>query len=132
MPDRAPVHGGDHRLPRESGGAQPTRHGQGPMTPAVFVDRDRALIEEVGYLDNVDRLALFPWSVDAVRLLNDAGFKVVVVSNQAGVARGFFRETFVRDVQRILDGLLAAGGARVDGWYYCPHHPDAPLAQYRQ
>lgn len=100
--------------------------------PAVFLDRDGTLVEEVGYLDRLDRLQLFPWSIDSIRLLNRAGFRVVVVTNQAGVARGFFGESFVVDVQRALDERFAAAGARVDGWYYCPHHPDAPLPQYRQ
>ncbi len=102
------------------------------MKAAVFLDRDGTLIEEVGYLDRLDRLSLFPWSIDAVRLLNRAGFPVVVVSNQAGVARGFFPESFVLEVQREIDGLVAAAGGRIDGWYYCPHHPDAPLPAYRQ
>ncbi|MGE5361377.1 MAG: D-glycero-alpha-D-manno-heptose-1,7-bisphosphate 7-phosphatase [Bacteroidales bacterium] len=102
------------------------------MTPAVFLDRDGTLIEEVGYLDALDRIVVFPWSIDAIRALNDAGFKVVVVSNQAGVARGFFGEAFVKEVHRSLDRRIVAGGARVDGWYYCPHHPDAPLSEYRQ
>ena len=101
------------------------------MTPAVFLDRDGTLIEEVGYLDRLDRLELFPWSVDAVRLLNRAGFRVVVVTNQAGVARGFFDERFVAETHRLLEEKLAAGGARIDGYYYCPHHPDAPLEAYR-
>ncbi len=102
------------------------------MKRAVFLDRDGTLVEEVGYLDRLDRLSLFPWSIDAVRLLNRAGFPVVVVSNQAGVARGFFPESFVLEVQREIDGLVAAAGGRIDGWYYCPHHPDAPLPAYRQ
>ena len=99
---------------------------------AVFLDRDGTLVEEVGYLDRLDRLQLFPWSIDAVRLLNRAGFKVVVVSNQAGVARGFFGEPFVREVQDAIDAPVQAAGGRIDGWYYCPHHPDAPVARYRQ
>ncbi len=99
---------------------------------AVFLDRDGTLIEEVGYLDRLDRLRLFPWSLDAVRLLNRAGFAVVVVSNQAGVARGFFGEEFVEEVRRHVDARAAAAGARIDGWYHCPHHPDAPVARYRR
>jgi D-glycero-D-manno-heptose 1,7-bisphosphate phosphatase len=101
-------------------------------SPAVFLDRDGTLVEEVGYLDRLERLRLFPYSIDAVRLLNRAGFKVVVVSNQAGVARGFFGEPFVLDVQRKVDADMAAAQGRIDGWYYCPHHPDAPLVAYRQ
>ncbi len=99
---------------------------------AVFLDRDGTLIEEVGYLDRLDRMRLFPWSIDAVRLLNRAGFAVVVVSNQAGVARGFFEEAFVEQVRRDIDARVAAAGGRIDGWYYCPHHPDATLPQYRR
>jgi D-glycero-D-manno-heptose 1,7-bisphosphate phosphatase len=98
----------------------------------VFLDRDGTLIEEVGYLDRLDRLRLFPWSIDSVRILNRAGFAVVVVSNQAGVARGFFDEAFVLEVQREIDARAAAAGARIDGWYYCPHHPDAPVPLYRR
>ena len=101
------------------------------MRPAVFLDRDGTLNEEVGYLDRLDRLALFPWSVDAVRLLNRQGFAVVVVTNQAGVARGFFEESFVHEVHQHIDRRLADGGARVDGYYYCPHHQDATVAAYR-
>ncbi len=102
------------------------------MRPCVFLDRDGTLIEEVGYLDRLERLQLFPWSIDAVRLLNQAGFVVAVVSNQAGVARGFFPDAFVQEVAGEIDRRVAAGGGRIDGWYHCPHHPDAPLAEYRQ
>ena len=101
------------------------------MRPAVFLDRDGTLIEEVGYLDRLERLSLFPWTVDAVRLLNRAGLPVVVVSNQAGVARGFFDESFVHELHRHLDERLAAGGARINRYYFCPHHPDAPVQKYR-
>src|SRR5512139_3702717 len=93
--------------------------------PAVFVDRDGTLLEEVGYLDRLERLALFPYSVDAVRLLNRAGFRVVVITNQAGVARGFFGEGFVREAHEFLDRTFRAGQARIDGFYYCPRLPEA-------
>jgi len=99
---------------------------------AVFLDRDGTLIEEVGYLDRIDRVALYPWSIDAVRALNRAGLRVVVVSNQSGVARGFFSEAVVEDVHRHIADLLEAGGARIDAYYYCPHHPDGKVTQYAQ
>lgn len=102
------------------------------MQPAIFLDRDGTLIEEVGYLDRLERLAFFPWSVDAVRLLNRAGFLVVVVTNQAGVARGIFDESFVGEAHRYIEAKLSAGGARVDAYYYCPHHPEASVAAYRR
>src|SRR3972149_4109448 len=102
------------------------------LRPAVFRDRGGTLIEEVGYLDRLERLAFFPWSVDAVRLLNHAGFLVVVVTNQAGVARGMFEESFVGEAHRYMDETLKAGGARIDAYYHCPHHPDASVAAYRR
>jgi D-glycero-D-manno-heptose 1,7-bisphosphate phosphatase len=98
--------------------------------PAVFLDRDGTMIEDVGYLDRMDRLDVFPWTVDAIRALNRAGLAVVVVTNQSGVARGYFTEAFVEQVHRELDRLLGAGGARVDAYYYCPHHPDGTVAPY--
>ena len=103
------------------------------MTPrAVFLDRDGTLIDEVGYLDRTERVALYPWSVDAVRVLNRAGFRVVVVSNQSGVARGLFTEATVNEVHQHIESRLAEGGAHVDAYYYCPHHPDGTVDAYRQ
>lgn len=100
------------------------------MTAAVFLDRDGTLIEEVGYLDRRDRMALYPWSIDAVRALNRAGIPVIMVSNQSGIARGFFSEAALGDIHRHLASLLAAGGARLDAYYHCPHHPDGRVAEY--
>jgi D-glycero-D-manno-heptose 1,7-bisphosphate phosphatase len=99
---------------------------------AVFVDRDGTLIEEVGYLDRVDRLALYPWTTDAIRALNRAGLPIVLVSNQSGIARGFFTEAVVDEVHARLAALLQAGGAHIDAYYYCPHHPDGKVPGYRQ
>ena len=96
----------------------------------VFVDRDGTLIEEVGYLDRVERLTLYPWTTDAVRALNRAGLRIVLVSNQSGVARGFFSEAVVDELHARMAELLAAGGARLDAYYYCPHHPDGKVASY--
>jgi D-glycero-D-manno-heptose 1,7-bisphosphate phosphatase len=96
----------------------------------VFVDRDGTLIEEVGYLDRTERVALYPWTVDAIRALNRAGLKIVLVSNQSGVARGFFTEAVVDEVHRHIAALLEEGGARIDAYYYCPHHPDGKVAGY--
>jgi D-glycero-D-manno-heptose 1,7-bisphosphate phosphatase len=99
---------------------------------AVFLDRDGTMLEEAGYLDRLERLVFFPYTVDAVRLLNRAGFAVVVVTNQAGVARGLFDESFVEDAHRHMTERLGAGGARVDGYYYCPHHPEGSVLRFRQ
>jgi D-glycero-D-manno-heptose 1,7-bisphosphate phosphatase len=98
--------------------------------PAVFLDRDGTIMEDVGYLDSLTRIALFPWTIDAIRALNRAALPVVVVTNQSGVARKYFSEDFVLETHRALDTRLAAGGARVDAYYYCPHHPDGKLPDY--
>jgi len=102
------------------------------MRRAVFLDRDGTLVEEAGYLDRLERLVFFPYTVDAVRVLNRAGFAVVVITNQAGIARGIVREAFVAEAHSHIADTLAAGGARVDGFYYCPHYPDGVLEQYRK
>jgi D-glycero-D-manno-heptose 1,7-bisphosphate phosphatase len=100
------------------------------MSAAVFLDRDGTLIEEVGYLDRPERVALYPFATDAIRALNRAGVPIVMVTNQSGVARGFFDETVVEAVHRHIADLLARGGAHIDAYYYCPHHPDGRVAEY--
>jgi D-glycero-D-manno-heptose 1,7-bisphosphate phosphatase len=97
---------------------------------AVFLDRDGTLIEEVGYLDRKERVELYPWSIDAIRALNRAGLRTVLVTNQSGVARGFFTEQLVEEVHRYIAALLESGGAHIDAYYYCPHHPDGKVEQY--
>jgi len=107
-------------------------HGPRTFERAVFLDRDGTIIEEVGYLDRPERVELFPWTIDAVRVLNRAGLAVVLVSNQSGVARGFFTENVVDAVHQRMADLLAEGGARIDAYYYCPHHPDGKVPQFAQ
>jgi len=100
--------------------------------PAVFLDRDGTLIEEVGYLDRPDRLKLFPDSARAVRLINMSGMKAVVATNQSGIARGYFTEAVVEMLHVHLQKLLSAQGAQIDRFYYCPHHPTEGLGLYRK
>jgi D-glycero-D-manno-heptose 1,7-bisphosphate phosphatase len=97
---------------------------------AVFLDRDGTLIEEIGYLDRPERVELYPYSADAIRALNRAGLRTVIVTNQSGVARGFFAESMVDAVHAHIQRLLAQAGAYIDAYYYCPHHPDGKVAQY--
>jgi D-glycero-D-manno-heptose 1,7-bisphosphate phosphatase len=99
---------------------------------AVFLDRDGTLIEDIGYLDRVDRVEMYPWTVDAVRLLNRAGLRVVVTTNQSGIARGYFTEANVEEVHQHISSLLAEGGAHIDAYYYCPHHPEGTIHGYAQ
>lgn len=101
------------------------------MKPAIFMDRDGTVSHEVGYLNHASRFRLFPWTVDAVRHINRAGWLAVLVTNQAGVARGYFPESMVHEVHARLRGALEAGGARFDAIYYCPHHPSVGEAPYR-
>jgi len=98
---------------------------------AVFLDRDGTISEEVGYVNHVSRLQLYPWSAEAIRKLNGAGWPVIMVTNQSGVARGYFSEELVREVHQKMTGELAAHGAKLDGIYYCPHHPTGQLQAYR-
>ncbi|HEX9342956.1 MAG TPA: HAD family hydrolase [Actinomycetota bacterium] len=100
------------------------------MRPAVFLDRDGTLVEEVSYLHEPDKVALVDGALPALRRLADARFALVVVSNQAGVARGYYRERDVEAVHGRLQALLAAGGVALDGIWYCPHHPDGTVAGY--
>ena len=97
----------------------------------MFLDRDGTLIEEAGYLGRLEQVQFYPWAIDAIRLLNRAGLAVVVTTNQSGIARGFFAETFVQETHKHLDRHFVQGGARVDRYYYCPHHPDGTVEAYR-
>jgi D-glycero-D-manno-heptose 1,7-bisphosphate phosphatase len=97
--------------------------------PAVFLDRDGTLVEEVPYLHDPERVALLP-GVAALGALASAGYALVVVTNQAGVARGLYDVAAVDRVHRRLRELLAAGGVRLDAVLYCPHHPEGAVAAY--
>lgn len=98
--------------------------------PAVFLDRDGTIIEDVGYLRELSQIDLLPWSPDAIRMLNEAGFAVVVITNQSGVARGYFDEAHVQATHAALDAALQAHAARIDAYYYCPHYPGSANPHY--
>ena len=91
------------------------------LRPAVFLDRDGTICEEVGYLNHVSRLQIYPHTAGAIRRLNEAGVPAIVVTNQSGVSRGMFPESLVTEVHRKITEELAASGARLDGFYYCTH-----------
>ncbi len=97
----------------------------------VFLDRDGTVTEEAGYVNHVSRLHLIPGAAEGIRLLNDAGVPVILATNQAGVARGYFDENLVKAVLERLGSMLGALGARLDAVYYCPHHPTAGEPPYR-
>jgi D-glycero-D-manno-heptose 1,7-bisphosphate phosphatase len=91
---------------------------------AVFLDRDGTINEEMGYINHLSRFKLLPGVVEAVRRLNRAGIKAVVVTNQSGAARGYFPATLVIEIHRRLEAEMARGGAHLDGIYTCLHGPD--------
>ena len=99
---------------------------------AVFLDRDGTVADEVGYVNHITRFRLYPWSAEAIRRIHSAGLAAVVVTNQAGVARGYFPEELIRQVNEKMKQELAAAGASLDAVYYCPHHPAVGEPPYRQ
>ena len=102
------------------------------QAPAVFLDRDGTLIRDVGYLRRAGQIEILPGVPAALRLLRDQGFKLVVVTNQSAVARGWTTEREIAEIHRVIAAELEQDGARLDGFYYCPHHPDEGEGVYRQ
>jgi D-glycero-D-manno-heptose 1,7-bisphosphate phosphatase len=105
-----------------------------PLRPAVFLDRDGTIIEDRGYVAHPDQVRLLPGVGDAIRRLRDHGYLVVVVSNQSGVARGYFDETALQLVHERMVALLVAEGAALDAAYYCPFldAPEAVVERFRR
>ena len=91
---------------------------------AVFLDRDGTMNKAVPYCRHPEDFQLFPGTGRAIRLLNERGYKVIVITNQSGVARGYFTENTLGLIHQEMRNQLAAENARVDAIYYCPHHPD--------
>jgi D-glycero-D-manno-heptose 1,7-bisphosphate phosphatase len=91
-------------------------------TPAVFLDRDGTVCEEVGYLSDIRELRLILRADEAIGIINQSGWKTIIVSNQSGIARGYMTTDAVDQINRQLLYLLQREGAKVDGIYYCPHH----------
>lgn len=90
---------------------------------AVFLDRDGTINEEVEYLSSLEELNIFPNSFEAIKLINESGMLAVVITNQSGVARGYFDENFVKTVHLRINEILQGKGGYIDRFYYCPHHP---------
>ena len=105
--------------------------GEASKRRAVFIDRDGTISEEVGYVNHPSRYRVFPYAAEAIRQLNEAGWLAILVTNQAGVARGYFTEDVIGAVHGLLTQELERGGARLDAIYYCPHHPSVGEPPYR-
>lgn len=99
--------------------------------PAVFLDRDGTLIRDVGYLRQIDEIEILPKVPEALRLLREAGFKLVLVTNQSAIARGWLSENELAAIHGALTAALERRGARLDAIYYCPHHPTEGNDRYR-
>ncbi|HJW56765.1 MAG TPA: HAD family hydrolase [Burkholderiaceae bacterium] len=97
---------------------------------AIFLDKDGTLVEDVPYNVNPERVVLCPHAVDGLRLLQQQGYALIVISNQAGVAKGYFSETDLLQLQRHLTLLLQEHDIALSGLYYCPHSPDGSIAPY--
>lgn len=97
---------------------------------AVFLDKDGTLVVDLPYNVDPDRMALMPGAGEALRRLNDAGYALIVVSNQSGVARGLFAESALPAVEQRLREMLAGYGVALAGFYYCPHHPAGAALEY--
>lgn len=92
--------------------------------PAVFIDRDGTLNVEKNYLHKWQDWEWIPGAVESIRRLNASGYLVIVTSNQAGIARGMYREADVQSLHEQVDADLQRAGARIDAYYFCPHHPE--------
>jgi D-glycero-D-manno-heptose 1,7-bisphosphate phosphatase len=98
---------------------------------AIFIDRDGTLNEDIGYVSSPDQLTLYPWAAEAVRLINKAELKAIVITNQSGIARGIYTEETLNAIHQKMIEELAMQGAKLDGVYYCPHHPKIGDSPYR-
>ena len=105
--------------------------GKSKAHQAVFIDRDGTLNEDIGYVSRPEQLILYPWSAEAVRLINESGLLAVVITNQSGIARGMYTEKTLAEIHSRMIQELDEHGARIDAVYYCPHHPDVGNHRYR-
>jgi D-glycero-D-manno-heptose 1,7-bisphosphate phosphatase len=107
----------------QKSGAMPNR--------CVFLDRDGTINEEINYLSRPDQLRLIAGAAEAIKRLKQAGLKTVIITNQAGVARGYFSEPALQQIHLELIKMLRAQDAHIDAIYYCPHHPTAGIGVYK-
>ena len=97
---------------------------------ACFLDRDGVLIEDVNYLSSPEQVNILPEAIKALQLLKDSNYKIIVVTNQGGVARGYFTEDSIPEIHNEIDRRLEHCKLHIDHYYYCPHHPDGSVKKY--
>ena len=99
--------------------------------PAIFLDRDGTINEEMGYINHISRFKIFPFVVESIKIFRENGFKTIVITNQSGVGRGYFTEELVQRIHQDLNDYLKKNGTKLDGIYYCPHHPTEGKGKYK-
>jgi D-glycero-D-manno-heptose 1,7-bisphosphate phosphatase len=97
---------------------------------AVFLDRDGTINREVNYLYRIEDFEFLPGAIEAIKTFHELGYRVIIVSNQAGVARGYYTENDIHILHNYINGLLEEKGTYIDAFYYCPHHPDGIVEKY--
>lgn len=102
------------------------------MKPAAFLDRDGVVIEEGNYISKIEEVFFLPKTIDAIKLLNVAGYFVVITTNQSGIARGLFTEKDLNKIHEYINFSLQKYGAKIDFFYYCPHHPTEGKGVYKK
>jgi len=102
------------------------------MNRAVFLDRDGTINEEMGYINHLSRFKIFEYTFDAIRILNNLGFRVIVITNQSGLARGYFNEDLLTQIHKELLDQAKKNDAIIDNIYFCPHHKDGVVKEYKK
>lgn len=97
---------------------------------ACFLDRDGVVIEERNYLNSSVNVKVFPETIEAFKILREDGFKLIVITNQGGVAKGYYAEESIHEVHLEISRQLAEFGLKIDKYYYCPHHPEGTVEKY--
>jgi D-glycero-D-manno-heptose 1,7-bisphosphate phosphatase len=100
------------------------------MNKAIFLDKDGTLIKDVPYNIRPEAIEFYPDTIDVLRSFKNAGFKLIVVSNQAGVALGYFEEEALSELSKAINRLLGKYKIQIDDFYYCPHHPEGKIKKY--
>lgn len=118
------------KIPGQPNDGEHAKPSARPKQPAAFLDRDGVLNVDRGYAHKPEDIEMIPGAAAAVRLLNEAGYYALVVTNQSGVARGLYSVAAIEHVHRHMQDILKAEGAHIDAFYYCPHHPDGSVQEF--